>query len=73
MKHVHHEMLPVWFFIGVLLLIYGIIILIVGIKELSHPASVIFANYHASLWGGILLSVLGSFYTIHFWPTRKPK
>ncbi len=71
MKHEHHEMLPVWFFIGVLLLIYGIIILTIGIKEFSHPAPVVLAKYHASLWGGILLTVLGSFYTIRFWPRHR--
>ena len=71
MKHKHREMLPVWFFVGVLLLIYGIIILTIGIEELSHPAPVMLAKYQASLWGGILLTALGGFYTIRFWPRRR--
>ena len=71
MKHEHRGMVPVWFFVGVLLLIYGIIILIIGIRELSHPAAVVLANYHAGLWGGILLTALGGFYTTWFWPKRK--
>jgi hypothetical protein len=70
MKHEHREMVPVWFFVGVLLLIYGIIILSLGIKQWSHPAPVVLANYHAGLWGGILLTVLGAFYTIWYWPRR---
>jgi hypothetical protein len=68
MKRKHRRMVPVWFFVGVLLLVYGVIILIIGIKELSHPPAVVLANYHASLWGGILLTVIGGFYTIFFWP-----
>ena len=70
MKREHREMVPAWFFVGVLLLIYGIIILSLGIKQLSHPAPVALANYHAGFWGGILLTVLGSFYTIWYRPKR---
>jgi hypothetical protein len=66
--HRHHRMLPVWFFIGVLLLIYGAIILYVGVTEYANPAPVVLANYHAPIWGGILLILLGGFYTMKFWP-----
>lgn len=69
--HEHHKMLPVWFFIGALLLVYGVIILYTGITEYNHPAPVVLANYHAPIWGGILLIVLGGFYTIRFWPRRR--
>lgn len=64
----HHEMLPIWFFIGVLLFLYGVIIFIVGVREFSHPAPVVLANYHAGFWGGIVLIVLGGFYVLKFWP-----
>lgn len=69
--HEHHRMLPVWFFIGALLLIYGVIILWVGIREYNHPAHVILARAHASLWGGLILIAIGAFYTIRFWPRRR--
>jgi len=69
--HVHHKMLPVWFFIGVLLLVYGIIILYVGIREFSRPAPVVLASYHASIWGGSILILLGGFYTLRYWPRRQ--
>lgn len=69
--HEHHQMLPVWFFIGVLLLIYGVIILCTGLEEYSHPAPVVLAKYHASVWGGILLVALGGFYTLKFWPRKR--
>ncbi len=71
MKHHHHEMLPVWFFIGVLLLVYGIIILTVGITEFSHPAPVVLAKDHFNIWGGVILIVLGGFYALRFRPGRR--
>jgi len=66
--HRHHRMLPVWFFIGILLLAYGVIIFYVGLTEYSHPAPVVLAKYHASFWAGIVLLLLGGFYTFRFWP-----
>lgn len=66
-----HHMLPVWFFIGVLLTVYGVIILITSILQFSHPATVEFAQYHAGIWGGILLLVIGGCYTLKFWPRRS--
>jgi cbb3-type cytochrome oxidase subunit 1 len=67
------HMLPVWFFIGVLLTIYGVITLITAIHELSHPSAVVLAQYHAGIWGGILLIAIGGFYTLRFWPRNPAK
>ena len=66
-----HRMLPVWFFIGVLLLIYGVILLVTGIQQLFHPPAVVLAQYHAGLWGGIVLILLGGGYTLKFWPRKN--
>jgi hypothetical protein len=71
LQHHHHEMVPVWFFIGLLLLAYGLIILYAGIKYSSYPATVAMANYHAGIWGGALLTIVGAFYTGKFWPRRR--
>ena len=68
MHHRHQKMLPVWFFIGLLLLVYGLIILYVAIRDYHNLPSVVLARYHANLWVGILLIVLGGGYTIRFWP-----
>jgi hypothetical protein len=62
--------LPVWFFIGVLLLIYGLIIFVTGLRELSRPPATIFAEYHAAIWWGLLLLLIGALYTLRFWPRR---
>ncbi len=64
-------MLSIWFFIGVLLLAYGVLILGAGIYGLSSPPNVVLANLHAGVWWGILLIVLGGFYTWHFAPRQK--
>jgi hypothetical protein len=64
-------MVPVWFFIGVLLTVYGAIILVTSVADYSHPSTVVLANYHAGLFGGILLLLIGGFYTVWFWPGRR--
>lgn len=70
MQHRHHHMLSIWFFVGMLLLIYGIIILIAGITDYHRPSTVVLAKYHAPIWGGALLIVLGSLYTALHWPRK---
>jgi len=65
-----HHMLPVWFFIGLLLTMYGVIILITSIVDWSQSSQAILAQYHPGLWGGILLLLIGSFYVLKFRPRR---
>jgi hypothetical protein len=64
-------MLPVWFFIGVLLLVYGVIILATSVSHLGAHTPVVLSKYHAGIWGGVVLILLGSGYTVRFWPKRK--
>ncbi len=68
--HSHKGMISIWFFIGVLLLFYGIVILAAGVYELSNPPEhpVVLAELHAGIWWGLLLVVLGGWYTLHFKP-----
>lgn len=65
-------MISIWFFIGLLLLAYGILILGAGIYELGNPPEhpVVMANLHAGIWWGALLTVLGLIYTLKFKPGR---
>ena len=67
------HMLPVWFFIGVLLTIYGVIIFATSLIDFSQPTTVVLAKYHAGLFGGIILLIVGAFYTFFFWPGRRNK
>jgi hypothetical protein len=66
-----HRIIPVWFFVGVLLLIYGVIILATGIYGLSHPPQTVLAHLHPAVWWGALLTVLGAFYVFLHWPGRS--
>jgi hypothetical protein len=64
--------IPIWFFIGVLLSIYGAMILSYGLWELAtgHVANVVLARLHAPVWWGALMLVLGLFYLLRFRPKR---
>jgi hypothetical protein len=65
-------MLSIWFFIGILLLAYGILILGSGLYELGNPPEhpKVLAELHAGIWWGCLLVVLGLVYTLKFRPRR---
>jgi hypothetical protein len=56
------EMISIWLFIGLLLLVYGAIIEGAGIWELFVPPArpTVLADLHPSLWWGALLLVLGA-------------
>ena len=66
-----HHIIPVWFFVGVLLLIYGVIILATGLAEWSHPPDTVLAELHAPVWWGGLLIALGSIYCLVFRPDKS--
>jgi hypothetical protein len=63
-----HRIIPVWFFVGLLLLIYGVLIFISGLTEWSHPPETVLSNLHAAVWWGALLIVLGGIYCLMFRP-----
>ena len=69
----HNSGISIWFFIGVLLIIYGTLILGYGVWELAtHTlASVVLANLHAPIWWGAMLLALGLFYGLRFRPGRN--
>ena len=66
-----HRMVPVWFFVGVILLIYGVIILASGIYELSNPPPTVLANLHPALWWGVLLIILGGLFVYIHMPKKS--
>jgi hypothetical protein len=63
-----HRIIPVWFFVGLLLFIYGVLIFISGLTEWSHPPETVLSNLHAAVWWGALLIVLGGIYCLMFRP-----
>jgi hypothetical protein len=60
----------IWFFIGLSLLVNGILILGAGVYQLSHPPDheVVLLNLHANIWWGAVLSVIGAGYCFKFAP-----
>jgi hypothetical protein len=62
--------IPIWFFIGALLAVYGVLILGAGIYGLFHPPDVALASLHAGIWWGALLVVIGLAYVSAFRPRR---
>jgi len=68
----HRHFISIWFFIGLLLTVYGVLILGAGVYDLIRPAEhpVELAYLHAGIWWGGLLLVLGLIYTAKFKPTK---
>ena len=68
-----HGRLSIWFFIGVLLTAYGILIAGAGIYDKAHPAAhpVVLAQLNMGIWWGLLLLVIGVVYFFRFYP-KKP-
>ena len=66
-------MISIWFFIGVPLLLYGVLILGAGIYDLSNPAAypVVRSGLCAGVWWGALLIALGAVYWLRIMPRRR--
>jgi hypothetical protein len=64
-------MIPVWFFVGVILLIYGVLILATGLYEFSQPPATVLAYLHPAVWWGALLTLVGGVYVYVYLP-RNP-
>jgi hypothetical protein len=72
----HSSGIPIWFFIGVLLLMYGVLTFGYGIFELvtgCYPPLVQMTNLHTPIWWGAVLTVAGVFYVVKFRPGRSNK
>jgi hypothetical protein len=69
----HGSGIQIWFFIGVLLVTYGLMILGYGVYEwqtAGYPAGVQLTNLHTPVWWGGLLAALGLLYVVKFRPGR---
>ena len=63
----------IWFFIGILLFVYGILILGAGLWDVINgiKRDIVMAELHAAVWWGLLLLGLGGFYCIRFRPGKE--
>lgn len=64
--------ISIWFFIGVCLLVDGVLILGAGLYQLWYPPlhPVILYSLHANVWWGGVLGVLGVFFCFVHAPWR---
>jgi hypothetical protein len=60
----------IWFLVGLLQTIYGLILLLAGIRQLSHPPATALANLHATLWAGAVILVTGAVFVATNTPRR---
>lgn len=67
--------ISIWFFVGLSLMVNGVLIFGTGIYELSHPPAVKVVLYglHADIWWGAVLLLVGGVYcTLHApWKHRR--
>ena len=66
-----HHMVPVWFFVGVILLLYGVLILATGLYEFSYPPATVLAYLHPAIWWGALLTIVGGVYVYLYLPRKS--
>jgi len=70
-----HHIIPVWFFVGILLLVYGAMIFATGIYKVANPppldGRVVLYDLHADIWWGGLLVILGLIYSLYFSPAKE--
>ncbi len=69
------ESLSIWFFVGIMTLAYGVVLLPYGAWAwfTGHEAPTVLNRFHPTFWWGLLLTIFGAFYTIRFRPTRSSK
>ena len=65
--------ISIWFFIGSLLSVYGVLVLGSGLYELASPPvqPVALANLHSAIWWGALMLALGLLYVVKFRPGKE--
>jgi hypothetical protein len=64
--------ISVWFFTGVLVTFYGIVILGYGLYALGLPPSGrALSELHPDIWWGGVMLVIGAIYSVKFYPFGK--
>lgn len=65
-------MKPIWYFVGLILLVMGSIVVVAGLVLLRHPEEVptAMAELSPNLWWGAVMILCG---TLFYWLNRKAK
>lgn len=63
-------MKPIWYFVGMILIVMGGIIFLSGIYFLINPPEVekVMADIHPDIWWGFIMILFGG---IMFWKSKK--
>jgi hypothetical protein len=69
------KQIPIWFFIGLVLAVYGLLIVGSGIYGWLNPPDrkVALWEYHADIWWGTVLLILGLCYVAKYRPPLGPE
>jgi polyferredoxin len=61
MEHSQKKMKPIWYFVGLMLFVMGLIVTVSGIFYYFNPPPVRTALYslHADIWWGLFMTVAG--------------
>ena len=62
--------ISIWFFCGILMLAYGVVLIATGLVELHNPPPTVLAELHPTLLWGLVLGIFGGFYTVNFRPGK---
>lgn len=59
-------MKPIWYFVGLILLIMGALIFLTGIYSLVYPpqSQVVLGEKHPDIWWGALMVIVGLIYVL---------
>lgn len=69
MEHDPQQMIPIWFIIGINILVIGAIIFVTGLVRWNQPApGIAMTRVHPDVWWGALMTIIGLVYTIKFRP-----
>jgi divalent metal cation (Fe/Co/Zn/Cd) transporter len=65
-----HKMKPIWYFVGLILLVMGGLIFLSGLYQIIHPptTTTVLAETHPNIWWGALMIVFGG---MMYLKTRK--
>jgi hypothetical protein len=66
------DVLSIWFFVGVMTLLYGLVLLPFGAYAwlAEHESPTVLHQLHPTFWWGLVLTIFGGFYVSRFRPRR---
>jgi hypothetical protein len=67
--------ISIWFFIGALFVVYGVLVLGAGIYAAFNPEAnpVVLGNLHIAIWWGAAMLLFGFFFVLKFWPKTSDR